>query len=315
MLVLAPMYNVTDIAFRRLIADCGSPDLFLTEFVNVDGLFSPGRVRLEPFLYRENSHSTPVVAQIWGKNPENYYKAAKLIKRLGFDGIDINIGCPDKTVVKNNNCSALIQTKNHPLVAKIIEALVSAKTGLGISVKTRLGFDQFDLNWFEFLFRQPSLKMVTIHGRTVAELSKVPARWDDIKKVRQLRDEINPEIKIVGNGDVIDKDEAEDKLKKYGVDGVMIGRGIFSNPFLFCQPLSYWQGLSTQFKIKLYIKHINLFLESYPSGERNFAPLKKFLKVYLSDFSTASQLRSAVAESTSAKQAREILVNSLKKIE
>ena len=315
MLVLAPMYNVTDVAFRQLVAGCGSPDLFMTEFVNVDGLFSPGRVRLEPFLYREDSHSTPVIAQIWGQNPENYYKAATFVKELGFNGIDINIGCPDKTVVKNNGCSALIQAKNHQLVSEMIKALASAKTGLPISIKTRLGFKQFDLGWFEFLFNQPNVSMVTIHGRTVAELSKVPARWDDIEKIRQLRDQINPAIKIVGNGDVADKDDAETKQKQHKLDGVMIGRSIFTNPFLFAKPLDYWKGQTAKFKIKLFIKHIDLFLGSYPNGERNFAPLKKFLKVYLSDFSTASALRSSVAESTSAGQARQILTSFLKTID
>src|SRR5690606_10563466 len=169
--VLAPMDDVTDTVFRQVIASTAPPDLYFTEFVNVDGLQSPGREKLLPKL-RITDKERPIVAQIWGKNPENYYKTAKELVVMGFDGVDINFGCPDKTVVKNGLCVAMIN--NRELTGEIIQAVrEGVKGALPLSVKTRLGLNEVDYTWHEFLLKQ-KLNMLTIHGRTAKQLSKVP---------------------------------------------------------------------------------------------------------------------------------------------
>ena len=200
-LILAPMYNVTDTVFRQIVATCAPPDVFITEFVNVDGLQSRGREKLLPYLYLEKT-KTPVWAQIWGRNPQNYYKTAKELTEAGFSGIDINMGCPDKTVVKNNACSALIKEENRTLAADIIAATKEGAHHLPVSVKTRLGFNTIDLSWHEFLLKQ-DISCLSVHGRTTAEKSKVPARWPEIGQIKETALKISPETMVIGNGDIV----------------------------------------------------------------------------------------------------------------
>jgi tRNA-dihydrouridine synthase len=177
--VLAPMDDVTDTVFRQVVAECAPPDLFFTEFVNVDGLQSPGR----PHLLKKLQHGDreqPLIAQLWGLKPENFYEVAQQLANgeLGtFAGIDLNMGCPAKDVVSNGACSALIQNKE--LAKEIIQATQAGARALPISVKTRLGFNEVDFTWHEFLLSQ-KLTMLTVHGRTRKEMSKVPARWEQI---------------------------------------------------------------------------------------------------------------------------------------
>ena len=121
-LVLAPMDDVTDVVFRQVVEACAPPDVYFTEFVNVDGLQSVGRDKLLPRLLLEKT-SKPVIAQIWGKNPDNFYKTASELQSMGFAGVDINFGCPDKTVVKNNTCSAMIKTENREAAVEIVRAV------------------------------------------------------------------------------------------------------------------------------------------------------------------------------------------------
>ena len=308
MKILAPMYDVTDTVFRQIIAGCAPPDMFFTEFVNVDGLQSPGRSRLLHFLKKEES-SKPLVAQIWGKNSKNYFKTAQEIAETGFDGIDINLGCPDKAVVKNGCCTAMILPENRPLCAQIIKATKDGAGKLPVSLKTRLGFDQTDFSWHRFLLEQ-DVAMLTIHGRTKREMSKVPARWQEIETVRQLRDELGVSTKIIGNGDVASCQEADIKMQQHGLDGIMLGRAIFSDPYLFAKD-SPWSSYSREDKIGLYLKHINLYQATYRQGERRFAPLKKFMKVYLSGFVGASELRLEIGQTTSSEQATDVLRNAL----
>jgi tRNA-dihydrouridine synthase len=230
--VLAPMDDVTDTVFRRVVAECARPDLFFTEFVNVDGLQSPGRPNLLKKIAFTPSEQ-PLVAQVWGKDPENYYKTAQELAEMGFAGIDINMGCPAKTEVKNGCCAALIN--NRPLALEIIKATQEGAAGrIPVSVKTRLGFNEVDLSWHELLLQQ-KLDMLTLHGRTRKEMSAVPAHWDLIGEVRKLRDQIALETLFVGNGDVRDRQHAEELAREYGLDGVMIGRGVFKDPFAFAR--------------------------------------------------------------------------------
>ncbi len=285
--VLAPMDDVTDSVFRQIIADCAPPDLFFTEFVNVDGLQSPGRDKLLPKLQFTNIEK-PIIAQIWGKTPENYRKTSAELVDMGFAGIDINMGCPDKTIVKNGCCAAFIN--NRDLALEVITAVKEGAAGrIPVSVKTRLGFNEVDLSWHELLLNQ-AVDTLTVHGRTRKEMSKVPANWETIGKIREIRDRIAPQTKIVGNGDVMTRQQGLELADAYGLDGIMIGRGIFSDPFVFAEN-SLWGDYSPAQKIKLYKKHVNLFFETWPNGERRIDTLKKFCKMYINGFDGAVELR------------------------
>lgn len=298
-LVLAPMDDVTDTVFRQIVADAAAPDLYYTEFVNVDGLQSPGRAKLLKKL-RFTTKEQPLIAQIWGKNPENFYKTAQQIadgtfaremglpNKLNFAGLDLNMGCPDKTAVKHGTCSALINDRE--LAGEIIQASREGLAGrLPLSVKTRTGFNQADLSWFEFLLDQ-KLNMLTIHGRTKKEMSKVPANWDLIGQARELRDKLSPATLIIGNGDVETRQQALDYAKKYKLDGVMIGRGVFHDPFVFAQN-SPWPGYAKQQRIDLYKKHVQLFADTWQNNERATHTLNRFCKVYIQGFDGAKELR------------------------
>lgn len=304
-LVLAPMDDVTDTVFRRVVAECAAPDLFFTEFVNVDGLQSPGR----PNLLKKIAFTPaerPLVAQVWGKNPENYYKTAQELVEMGFAGIDINMGCPAKTEVKNGCCAALIC--NRPLALDIIKATQEGAAGrVPVSVKTRLGFNEVDLSWHELLLRQ-NLDMLTLHGRTRKEMSAVPARWDLIGEVRKMRDQIAPQTLFVGNGDVRDRQHAEELAKEYGLDGVMIGRGIFKDPFAFAAA-SPWTNYSRQERLDMYAKHVSLFADTWKPGERNIATLNKFCKIYVNGFDGAKELREELMAAKSADELLTILAD------
>jgi len=300
---LAPLDDVSDVVFRKIIAECASPDLFYTEFVNVDGLQSPGRDRLMHRLKITDSDK-PIIAQIWGKNPENYYKTAKDLLEMGFAGVDINMGCPDKAVVKNGCCVALIN--NRPLAKEIIDA---TKAGLDnklpISVKTRLGFNSVDYTWHEFLLNQ-KLNSLAIHGRTKLQMSKVPADWEAIAHIRGLRDEISPDTVIIGNGDVISRETGLELAEKYKIDGVMIGRGIFTDPFIFSKN-SPWEKLPSEDKINLLAKHIQLFADTWKNNEKNVNTLKKFAKVYINNFDGAKELRDKLMRANSTSELLTIL--------
>lgn len=297
--VLAPMDDVTDTVFRQVVADCAAPDLFFIEFANVDGLQSPGRPRIMKKL-KHTTADQPLVAHIWGKNPENFYKTAQEIVNgdLGnFAGIDLNMGCPVKTVVGHGTCSALI--KNRPLAHDIIQAVQDGAGGkLPVSVKTRLGYGEVDLSWHEFLLDH-NLAMLTIHGRTRAQMSKVPADWDLIGDIRKLRDKLAPDTLIVGNGDVMNRAHGLELAEKYKLDGIMIGRGIFQDPYAFAET-SPWESIAKDERIELYRKHVELFRETWQEGERPIHTLNKFCKIYINGFDDAKEYREHLMAATSA---------------
>lgn len=292
-LALAPLYDVTDTVFRRVVASAAPPDLFFTEFVNVDGLQSAGRDKIIHRLQFTKTEK-PLVAQIWGKDPGNYRKTARELVDMGFDGIDINMGCPDKAVIKNGCCSALI--KDHRLAEEIIRA---AKEGAGgklpVSVKTRIGFGEFNKEWVRFLLSQ-ELSMLTVHLRTVREMSKVPAHWELMDEICLMRDEISPETLLVGNGDVGTRRQAEHLAEKHKIDGVMIGRGVFADPYVFSAE-SPWQTMKPEDKIKLYKKHVELFAKTWQQGEYPIVALNKFCKIYLNGFEGAREIRAELMQS------------------
>lgn len=299
--VLAPMDDVTDVSFRSVVADCAPPDVFFTEFANVDALQSAGRHAALRRL-QVTDGNTPVILQIWGKTPENYAKTiAQIIDgtfaaELGhakdkqlFAGIDLNMGCPDKTIVNNGCCSALIN--NRELAGQIITASLQAADGkLPISVKTRLGFNEIDYTWHEFLLSHP-ISALTVHARTRKEMSKVAAHWEDLLPIIALRDKLAPNVKIIGNGDIASRSHGLELARTIGVDGLMVGRAIFSDPYVFSKH-SQWSSLDTDTKIQLYIKHIELYCLYRPDSLDRVEPLKKFCKVYINGFDGASEIRS-----------------------
>jgi tRNA-dihydrouridine synthase len=285
--ILAPMDDVTDTVFRQIVAELAPPDIYFTEFVNVDGLQSPGRPRLlHKLKLSEKEH--PIIAQLWGLKPENYYNTTKDIIEMGYDGVDINMGCPVKTVVKNGACAALIN--NRELAGKIIDAVVEAADGkIPVSIKTRLGFNQVDLSWPEYLLSK-NLNMLSIHVRTAKQMSKGDADWELINEVRKIRDKISPDTLIVGNGDIKNRYQGEELAKKYNLDGTMIGRGIFDDPFVFSTNSS-WINYAREQKIELYRKHIELFIYTWKNNERKIETLNKFCKIYINGFDGAKEYR------------------------
>jgi nifR3 family TIM-barrel protein len=298
--VLAPMDDVTDTVFRQIVADCAKPDLFFTEFVNVDGLQSAGREHLLHKL-KLSDKEKPIIAQLWGLKPENFYKTTKELIEMGFDGVDLNMGCPVKTVIKNGACAALIN--NRELAGEIIDAArEAAGEHFPVSVKTRVGFTTVDMSWIEFLLSKKILNMLSIHGRTAKQLSAVPADWDLIGRARDLRDSLSPSTKIVGNGDIMTRRQAEQIAKKYRLDGVMIGRGIFHDPFIFSKD-SPWEQWSKEQKLELFAKHIELYINTYKDNERRFEALRKFCKVYINGFDGASELRAKFMETKTPNEA------------
>lgn len=303
--VLAPMDDVTDVVFRSVVESCAAPDLFFTEFVNVDGLCSVGRPKLLHKLMLNKTQKTPVVAQIWGKIPANYEKVANELVEMGFAGIDINMGCPQKNEVKNGCCSALINDRE--LAHAIIVATQKGAAGrVPVSVKTRLGWDEVDFSWHEFLLGH-SLDMLSVHVRTRKEMSDVPAHWELIEPIVALRDKLSPNTKIVLNGDITNYEHGLELAKKHGVDGVMIGRGIFKD--LYClRPGSPWPDMEPQDKIALFLKHIDLFEATYTNRERNFQVLRKFCKTYINGFDSAASLRDEIMQCKSVAEMRRLLL-------
>ncbi len=301
--VLAPMYDVTDTVFRRIIADCAAPDIFFTEFVNVDGLQSPGRPKLiQRLQFTDREH--PIVAQIWGKIPENYYKTTKELVDMGFAGVDINMGCPEKSVIKNGCCSALVD--NRALAGEIITQTKKAADGkIAVSVKTRLGLNEVDLSWPEFLLKQ-GIDMLTIHGRTAKQMSKVPADWQLIEEVRKLRDKISPNTLIAGNGDVMTRAQGNELAHKHGLDGIMIGRGVFEDPYVFADQ-SPWAGYTKQQKITLYAKHVQLFVDTWGDSAKPVYTLNKFCKIYIQGFDGAKELRERLMSAKSTNSLTSLL--------
>jgi tRNA-dihydrouridine synthase len=300
--------------FRQVVHANAPADVYVTEFVNVDGLQSPGRPKLLKKL-RFTTHEGPLVAQLWGLKPENFEATAREIadgtiaRELGlpdvvnYVGIDLNMGCPAKSEVKNGACSALI--KNRPLAEDIIKATKKGAGNLPVSVKTRLGFSEIDLSWHEFLLGF-ELSMLTVHFRTRKEMSKVPAHWEYATEVVGLRDKIAPQTLVVGNGDVMSRHQGEKLAKQHGLDGIMIGRGVFRDPFVFAKN-STWQDIGEIERKDMLRRHVQLFADTWQDGERPIHTLNKFSKIYISDFDGAKELREQLMATSSTDELLSIL--------
>jgi nifR3 family TIM-barrel protein len=292
--VLAPMANVTDAAFRLIIAKYGKPDAFWTEFVSADGLVSEGKKKLLTDL-KYSKAEKPIVAQLFSANPEKMEKAAELVVKLGFDGLDINMGCPDRTVVRQGAGGALI--KNKELAVKIIEAAKRGVKGkIPVSVKTRIGYSTNELKEWLPLILKTEPAAVTIHARTVKELSRVPARWVHVSEAVKIRDKVKSKTLIIGNGDVTDLAMAKKLAKQTGADGVMIGRGIFGNPWLFSNKQKMPMPRE---KLKALVEHTKLFEKMFKDKKR-FDVMKKHFKAYVNGFPGAKELRAELMNTAKA---------------
>lgn len=305
-LVLAPMADVTDPAFRRIISKYGKPDVIWTEFVSADGLFLGGREALIKdlaFVPEER----PIVAQFFTSKPEMMKKAGELALELSFDGIDINMGCPDKSVEKQGAGANLI--KNPSLAKELILSAKEGSGGLPVSVKTRIGYNKDDLEiWLPALLKaEPAV--ITIHARTRKEMSKVPARWETIKRAVEIRDNMKSKTLIFGNGDVVDINDAEKKAKETGCDGVMLGRAIFGNPWCFNKNIKV-EDVSIEEKLKVLVEHTKLYQELLP--HKSFAIMKKHYKAYVTGFDGAKELRMELMETKDVFEVEEIISKYLK---
>ena len=316
--VLAPLANVTDAAFRRVIAKYSKvegsvPYVTYTEFVSADGLSlasAEGKAKLiRDLLFSEAER--PIIAQFFTSTPEHMEKAAALAAELGFDGVDINMGCPDKSIEKQGAGAKLIL---NPERAK--ELVAAAKRGapnLPVSVKTRLGYNKDILDeWLPaILSAEPAV--LTLHARTRKEMSKVDAHWERVKRAVEIRNELGSKTLIVGNGDVKDVEDAKVKAAESGADGIMLGRAIFGRPWLFDVSQTY---VTPAERLKVAVEHAKLF-EELLGDVKNFAIMKKHFKAYAASpselgrsregFPGAKELRVKLMETSNAKEVENIV--------
>lgn len=295
--VLAPMADVTDAAFRRLIAKYGKPHAMWTEFVSADGLLSAGHEVLVKDLQYDQTER-PIVAQLFTSNPEHMERAARMVAEMGFDGFDINMGCPDKAIEKQGCGAALI--KDPKLAQDLIAAAKQGAPSLPISVKTRIGYNKNQLNeWIgALLTAEPAA--LTIHWRTRKEMSKVPAHWEMALDAVRIRNEMKSKTLLLGNGDVLSLEDAEKKARETGVDGVMIGKGIFGNPWLFSG-----QVPTVSEKLSVLVEHCRLFEELV--RHKKFHIMKKHFKAYVAGWDGAKELRMKLMECENADEVARII--------
>ncbi len=322
-MVLAPMADVTDPAFRRIIAKYGKPDVMWTEFVSADGLFMGGYDALIKDL-AFTIDERPIIAQFFTSKPEMMEKAGELAVKLGFDGVDINMGCPDKSIEKQGAGAAHIKDYKNAQ-----EVILAAKRGAGdlpVSVKTRIGYNKNELETWLPAILETNPAVVTIHARTRKEMSLVPARWEHVKRAVEIRDSFidssgkKSETLIFGNGDVTDLSDAKKKIIETGCDGVMLGRAIFGNPFLFSSlhsenrnvPIDSEGHVSTSEKLKVMVEHTKLFEELLP--HKSFAIMKKHYKAYVNGWDGAKELRMKLMEAKDALEVSNIIDDFLKDI-
>lgn len=319
------MEAVTDVVFRHVIKTAGAPDVFFTEFTNAASYYSEkGRASTRGRLAFTDDEQ-PIVAQIWGTDPEHFAFMAKGLKEQGFAGIDINMGCPAKDVVKTGGGSGMIRTPER--AAAVIAA--AKQGGLPVSVKTRLGDARTDewQDWLTHILRQDIVNL-TIHLRTRKEMSKVDAHYELIPEIKALRDQIAPHTLLTINGDIRDRDHGLELVESYGVDGVMIGRGIFTNPFAFTssRPLPSSGPVVNDLRgdsviepandgsdpkerlLNLLRYHLDLFDKYSTELEpRKYEPLKRYFKIYVRDFAGASELREALMHTKTTDEARALI--------
>ncbi len=310
-IALAPMADVTDVVFRDLISrysrmgqNGGGPDVMWTEFVSADGLCSPGREVLKYDL-QYGEHERPIVAQLFTADPDNMYKAVEMCRELGFDGVDINMGCPVGTIVDQGAGSAMILDPERAIA--VIKAAQAAAGEIPVSVKTRIGYNKVEYKlWLPHIL-SCNIPVLTIHLRTRKEMSAVPAHWELFKEIRDFCHELSPETIIIGNGDVIDLIDAQNKYDDPDIyaDGVMIGRGVFGRPWVFDWDRKVEPSLEE--KLTIMLEHTRLYLERL-GNIKSFAIMKKHYKAYVNGFDGAKELRMSLMECDSYEEVEQIVL-------
>lgn len=306
--VIAPMANVTDVAFRSMFAKYGKPDVMWTEFVSADGLCSPGKkMLLRDLEFSDNER--PIVAQLFTGHPDKMFEAAKLVESLGYDGIDINMGCPDRAVEKQGSGAGHIKDPEN--AKKVLEAARNGAPNISVSVKTRIGYNKVEIDtWIRFLLEQ-KLPALTVHLRTRKEMSDVPAHWELMNKIVALRNEISPETLIIGNGDITSKEHGKKMIEETGCDGVMIGRGIFGNPWFFSGKVL--SDISPKDRLTVMLEHAKVF-DRKLGDVKNFAIMKKHFKAYVSGWDGAKELRVKLMETENLQDVDNLVREYLKNI-
>ncbi|HEB2171171.1 TPA: tRNA-dihydrouridine synthase [Staphylococcus aureus] len=299
--ILAPMEDVTDIVFRHVVSEAARPDVFFTEFTNTESFCHPEGIHSVRGRLTFSEDEQPMVAHIWGDKPEQFRETSIQLAKMGFKGIDLNMGCPVANVAKKGKGSGLILRPD--VAAEIIQATKAG--GLPVSVKTRLGYYEIDewKDWLKHVFEQ-DIANLSIHLRTRKEMSKVDAHWELIEAIKNLRDEIAPNTLLTINGDIPDRKTGLELAEKYGIDGVMIGRGIFHNPFAFeKEPREH---ISKEL-LDLLRLHLSLFNKYEKDEIRQFKSLRRFFKIYVRGIRGASELRHQLMNTQSIAEARALL--------
>ncbi len=315
---LSPMDGITDEAFRLTQCQIAKPDLIFTEFVSAEGLAHSAVKLFDTLLF--SSVERPIIGQLFGKDPESFYIAAVILCHLGFDGIDINFGCPAKTVTQHGSGASLIDKPE--LASQIIKSVQKAVSDFSknkitlsdlklkekvfkvidrnieyskhtnkiiptISVKTRLGTatDTSD-TWIPFLLSH-HLDFLTLHGRTLKQSYGGIADWDSIAQAAKLAKKSN--TPIFGNGDVQSRTQALEYCQQYEVDGVLIGRSAMGNPWAFNDKKPDFKE-----KFSAMLLHAKNFTEIFPS--RRFDPLRRHFLLYVSGHPQAKQLRQEIVK-------------------
>ncbi|MBA8764291.1 tRNA dihydrouridine synthase [Staphylococcus coagulans] len=299
--ILAPMEDVTDIVFRHVVSEAARPDVFFTEFTNTASFCHPEGIHSVRGRLTFSEDEQPMVAHIWGDQPEQFREMSIGLAEMGFKGIDLNMGCPVANVAQKGKGSGLILRPE--VAAEIIQATKAG--GLPVSVKTRLGYYEIDewKDWLKHVLEQ-DIANLSIHLRTRKEMSKVDAHWELIQAIKNLRDEIAPDTLLTINGDIPDRQTGLELVEKYGVDGIMIGRGVFHNPFAFeKEPREH----TSKELLDLLRLHLSLFQKYNKDEDRQFKSLRRFFKIYVRDIKGASQLRHQLMNTESIAEARELL--------
>ncbi|MBI5405703.1 tRNA-dihydrouridine synthase family protein [Candidatus Kaiserbacteria bacterium] len=301
------MADVTDIAFRALVAKRGAPDVFWTEFVSADGLYHTREIQkmrdAENPLMRElafEENQRPIVAQIFSSSPEMIAYATKLVAKLGFDGVDINMGCPDRAIERQGCGAAMIK---NPKLAQEIIRVAQGVSDLPVSVKTRVGYNKESLDEWLTVLLEANPAAITLHLRTRKEMSRVPADWELMKKAVSIRNKVNPRVLLIGNGDVQDLEDGRAKVAEAGCDGAMFGRAMFGNPWVFAGKKSEDTSLAEKLAA---LTELAYGFEKL-SPPKNFAILKKHIKAFVTSFDGAAHLRAKLMEAENAAELEAIL--------
>lgn len=299
--VLAPMEDVTDVVFRHVVAEAGRPDVFFTEFTNSESYCHPEGLKSVRGRLLFTEDEQPIVAHIWGDNPENFRKMSIGMAEMGFKGIDINMGCPVPNVAQRGKGSGLILRPD--VAAELIEAAKAG--GLPVSVKTRLGYKEVDewKEWLTHILKQ-DIANLSIHLRTRKEMSAVDAHWELIPEIKELRDRIAPNTLLTINGDIPDRQKGLELAEQYGIDGVMIGRGIFKNPFAFEKEPKEHSTKEYLDLLRLQLDLHDHYIEELP---RSVTALHRFFKIYVKGFRGAGELRNQLMSTRTTDEVRALL--------